>query len=86
MGSGQWPMASVGNCFSAGLPHCSGLQQWEQWGAGVGEVGSGGQWGAGVGEVASGGQWGAGVGAVGSGSSGEWERWAVESRSGNSGE
>ena len=71
MVSGQWPMASVGKLFSAGLPHCSGLQQWEQWAAGVGEVGSGrgGQWGAGVGAVGSGsdGQWGAGVGTVGSG-------------------
>ena len=60
MGSGQWPMASVGNSvflvFSVGLPHCSGLQKWEQWGAVVGPMGSGGQWGAGVGPVESGGQ------------------------------
>ena len=80
MSSGQWPMASVGNSvFSAGLPHCSGLHQWEQWGAALGAVGSGSggqseweQWGVGV--MGSGEpeweQWGVGV--MGSGCDGQW--------------
>ena len=62
-------MASVGNSeFSAGLPHCSGLHQWEQWGVGaaVGAVGSGGEpeWE----------QWA--VGAMVS-EEPEWEKWGV---------
>ena len=64
MANGQWHQWET--LFSAGLPHCGGLQQWEQWGAAVGAVGS-----------RSDGQWGARVGTVGSRSDGQWERWAV---------